>query len=539
MISFSKMTMLGTLLAAGALTLAQGQSQPAPAPPPRAQVAPAPPSPAPSPAPVLAPMPMELMAPTEPPEPPEPPEPMIAPDAWRDIDIHPDIDIHIEPFEFAFPPEKQLAMNDQIERAMEKAQEAQEKIAGMNFDFDFKKDFAPMALAYAQDARAYARDARSYDRHGGSDDGLYSSGKRALDEHRWDQALDRFSEVATRGGAEADGALYWKAYSLDRLARRDEALATIAELRKAFPNSRWLDDAKALEVEVRQATGKPAAPETESDDEIKLLALNGLMQSDPDRAFPILENLLKSAQAPRLKKRTLFVLAENGSQRAQQLLERIARGNANPDLQLEAINYMSVVNRKQSNNGQVLTEIYNSSTDAAVKRAVLAAFVSGQDKDRLLQIAKTEKNQDLRIQAIHMLGSTAAQPEMWQLYQAETSPEVKRQILYALAGAGNSEKMLEVARTEKDAGLRRSAIQSIAGIKAPNTSEALVAIYSSDQDKDVKRTIVSVLYSQRNVKALIELGRKETDPDMKRHIVQHLVELKSPEATAFLEEILK
>jgi hypothetical protein len=41
------------------------------------------------------------------------------------------------------------------------------------------------------------------------------------------------------------------------------------------------------------------------------------------------------------------------------------------------------------------------------------------------------------------------------------------------------------------------------------------------------------------VKALIELGRKETDPDMKRHIVQHLVELKSPEATAFLEEILK
>jgi len=37
----------------------------------------------------------------------------------------------------------------------------------------------------------------------------------------------------------------------------------------------------------------------------------------------------------------LFVLAENGSPRAQQLLERIARGNANPDLQLQAINYMA------------------------------------------------------------------------------------------------------------------------------------------------------------------------------------------------------
>jgi len=47
-----------------------------------------------------------------------------------------------------------------------------------------------------------------------------------------------------------------------RLARRDEALATIAELRKAFPNSRWLDDAKALEVEVRQASVS-AAPRRE------------------------------------------------------------------------------------------------------------------------------------------------------------------------------------------------------------------------------------------------------------------------------------
>ncbi len=457
---------------------------------------------------------------------------MIAPEPLGDVDVD------IEPYEFEFPPEQEMAMNDQIERAMEKAWEAQEKIGrtDLDFKFDFKKDLTAPFMALAQ---AYSKEDRLFGRRGGSDDALYSSGKRALDEHRWDQALDRFSEVATRGGAEADGALYWKAYSLDRLARRDEALATIAELRKAFPNSRWLDDAKALEVEVRQASGKPAAPETENDDEIKLLALNGLMQSDPDRAFPILENLLKSAQAPRLKKRTLFVLAENGSPRAQQLLERIARGNANPDLQLEAITYMSVMNRMQSNNGQVLLEIYNSSADTAVKRAVLAAFVSSQDKDRLMQIARNEKNPELRIQAIHMLGATAAQPEMWQLYQAETSPEVKKQILWALAGAGNSEKMLEVARTEKDAGLRRSAIQSLAGIKAPNTSDAVASLYSTERDKEVKRAIVSTLFAQKNVKALIELGRKETDPEMKRHIVQLLVELKSPEATAFLEEILK
>jgi hypothetical protein len=510
MIAFSKL-ILGALLAAGALMPAQGQVQPKPAPAPTPQVAPVPP------APVVAPMPAPPL--------PEPPGFFVAPDAW------PNVHINVDPFDFALSADQQAEINENVERAMEKVREARDKMAGLDFNFDLKKD--------SNGLMALAQDYRNLERRGRSDESLYNSGKRALDEHRWDQALDRFSEVAARGGAEADGALYWKAYSLDRLARRDEALAAIAELRKSFPNSRWLDDAKALEVEVRQAAGKPASPETESDDEIKLLALNGLMQSEPDRAFPILENLLKSAQAPRLKKRALFVLAENGSPRAQQLLERIARGNANPDLQLEAINYMSVANRKQSGNGQVLLEIYNSSADAAVKRAVLSALVASQDKDRLLQIARSEKNPELRIQAVHMLGATAAQAEMWQLYQAETSSDVKKQILWSMAGAGNSEKLLEVARTDKDPNIRRAAIQGLAGITAPSTGDALAALYPAEQDKEVKRAIISTLFAQKNVKTLVELGRKETDPEMKRYIVQLLVEIKSPEATAFLEDILK
>jgi hypothetical protein len=55
----------------------------------------------------------------------------------------------------------------------------------------------------------------------------------------------------------------------------------------------------------------------------------------------------------------------------------------------------------------------------------------------------------------------------------------------------------------------------------------------------VKRSIVNALYGQKNVTALVQLGRKETDPELKREIVRELVNMKSPEATQFLEEILK
>ena len=45
---------------------------------------------------------------------------------------------------------------------------------------------------------------------------------------------------------------------------------------KTNPKSRWLDDAKALRVELRQASGQPVSADIQNDEELKLIALNGL-----------------------------------------------------------------------------------------------------------------------------------------------------------------------------------------------------------------------------------------------------------------------
>jgi hypothetical protein len=374
---------------------------------------------------------------------------------------------------------------------------------------------------------------------GRNEDSQYERGQNALDNHLWDQAVDRFTEVAARGGSRADGALYWKAYALNKLGRRDDALAAIAELRKSYANSRWLADASALEIEVKQASGQKVAPENEPDDDLKLLALNGLVQTDPDRAFPLLENLLKGAQSPKLKKRAIYVLAASNSPRAQQLLEQIARGSGNPDLQLTAISYMFAVHRNQASRGQILGEIYASSNDVNVKRAILNAFMAGRDKDHVLQIAKTEKSPELRMAAVGMLSAMGGQAEAWQLYQTETDADVKRRILESLPPAGNTDKLLEIARTEKDAKLQRMAIARLASMKTAAGSDALVSLYNSEQDPQVKRAVIDGLAGQRNAAALVALGRKEQDAEMKKQIVEHLVHMKSPEANDFLMEILK
>lgn len=235
-----------------------------------------------------------------------------------------------------------------------------------------------------------------------NDDRLYEQGQRALDRSQWDQALSDFSQVAGRGGTRADGALYWKAYTLNKLGRRDEAVAAIADLRKSYAKSRWLDDANALELEVKQASGQNVSPDSQPDEELKLMALNALVNSDPDRALPILENLLKGSQPPRLKERALFVLAQSGSSRAQQLLEQVARGNGNPDLQLKAIQYLGT--SRQQAAAPLLAEVYNSSADLSVKRAVINSLaVQERSGKTLVDLARKERDPELKREIVSRL----------------------------------------------------------------------------------------------------------------------------------------
>lgn len=415
----------------------------------------------------------------------------------------------------------------------------------------FARDMTRQAMEHYQTAMA-AQVVRPFRERGNSGDGLYERGRRELDQHYWDQAVATFNEVAARAGAHADGALYWKAYALNKLGRRDEAVATIAALNKTYPSSRWLDDGKALEVEIKQASGSNVAPENQNDDDIKLLALNGLMQSDPERAFPLLEKLLKSANSPRLKEQAVFVLAQSSLPKAQQLLVQIARGGGNPDLQLTAIRYLSAVNRRgwvgggigvtvaggaPGNNNQVLFEIYNSSSDVAVKREILNALAGARDKAHLLEIAHNEKSQDLRMDAARMYAASATPDEVWQLYQSETSPELKQQLLAGMTG--NSERLIDVARNEKDPKLRRTAIMYLGSVKGQNVSDALVALYAPGLDAETRRAIISSLSNQRNARGLIAVVRKEHDLDLQKQIVRRLTEMRTPEAEQYLEEILK
>ena len=365
---------------------------------------------------------------------------------------------------------------------------------------------------------------------------LFDQATALMDAGRWERAVSAFNRVAELKGSRVDAALYWKAYSQDRAGQRAEALATIAELTRTYSSSRYVKQAQALEVEVRRNVGQPVRPDAQSDEELKLMAVNGLLNSDPEQAFPILQKLLQGATSPRVQERALFVLAQSNSPRARQILTDIAKGSATPELQSKAIQYLGIHGGPESR--AVLSDIYKGSSDVDVKRRILRAFMVSGEKGFILAAAQTEQNPELRMEAIRQLGVMGASDEVWQIYQKESSIEVKKQVLQALFTGGNAQRMIELAKSEPNAELRRAAVRSLGVMGAGRTGDALGQIYATDKDPAVRKAVLEALFIQGNAAALVSLARKESDVEMKKAIVQKLSLMNDKAATDYMLELL-
>jgi hypothetical protein len=372
---------------------------------------------------------------------------------------------------------------------------------------------------------------------GDKENRLYSEGRAALDKGDWERAIERYTQVAELKSGRADAALYWKAFAQDRYGQRAEALTTISSLQRDYPQSRYLQQAKVLEAEIRQKAGQPVRPQDQADEELKLMALNALQHSAPEQAVPMLETLLHGTASPRLKERALFVLAQSNSPQARQVLAGVAKGNSTPDLQSRAITYLGQHGGRESR--ALLAEVYGSTSDVSVKRGILRAYMVGGEKERLESVAQSEQNAELRAEAVRQLGTMNARAELAQLYQREQSAEVKKQIIRAMFVGGDVTRMTELARGEQNPELRREAIRNLGLMGSKGSGDVLVELYAAEREAEVKRGIVQALHTQGNATALVALARKEQDTAMRTEIVRRLSTMsKNKVATDYMIEIL-
>jgi HEAT repeat protein len=196
--------------------------------------------------------------------------------------------------------------------------------------------------------------------------------------------------------------MYWKAYALRRAARFNESLAVVQELEQKHAQSRWLKDARALAMDVKEAQGKPVSPDQTSDEELKIMAIQMLSHQDPARAIPLLEKVIFGTSSPQVKEQALFVLSQTGQPRAREVILQVAKGGSNPDLQVKAIQMLGLT----SGSAADLAAIYAATSDRASKQMILDMLSMQSDAKPLVDIARSEKDPELRRAAIQRLMAT-------------------------------------------------------------------------------------------------------------------------------------
>jgi HEAT repeat protein len=388
------------------------------------------------------------------------------------------------------------------------------------------------AAAAQQVPSASLLDPQTAEKANAHEDELYQSAKDALDNGEYDNAIKQFDEVIKIHGRRADGAMYWRSYALNKAGNKAQALTAIGELRKNYPKSNWLRDAGALEQEIRGGGN----PENISDEELKLLAIQSLMNSDPEKAVPLLEKIIMGNYPPKLKERALFVLSQSGSEKAQQILMGLAKANNQPDLQKRAIRNMGMNGNPR--NRAVLKEIYNSATDMSVKKSVFQAWLMCGCKDDVASLAKTEKNPELRREAIRYLGMMGGRAELLDFYKNSPDVETRKEAVGAMLMCGCSHELAEIVQTEKDPEVLDKSINTLGLVGGVESLAALTKVYNSQADLATKKKVINALFLHCSGKEMVALAKKETNPQLKRSVIEKMSLMNAPEISDYMMEIL-
>jgi HEAT repeat protein len=391
----------------------------------------------------------------------------------------------------------------------------------------------PLSSFVAAQASA---DKAAEDDKAAQEDDAYASGQSALNDGEYDKAVKAFDSVISAHGQKADAAMYWMAYALNKAGNKARAHAVLKDLRASYPKSRWLGEAAALDAEMNGASKANVDVSGCNDEETKLIALNALMNSDPERAVPILEKVIHGNCSPKVKEKALFMLAQSDSQKAQQILLSLAKAKNDPDLQSRAIRFIGM-NGTPSNRA-ILREIYNGATDANVKEAVFKGWQMCGGKEDMLAAARTEKSPELRKEAIRYLGIMGGRTELREMYKSSPDAETRDAVVHAMLLNGDAEGLAEIVNVEKDPNVLASAIKTLGLIGGDESLRTLVNIYNSHADVESKKQVIKALFLHGAGKEMVELARKETNPELKRELISKMSLMRSPEITEYMMEIL-
>ena len=401
------------------------------------------------------------------------------------------------------------------------------------------------------------------------DDSLFSAGREALNRNRFREASRLFEQLRVEypGSAFVPSALYWEAFSRYRMGGTD-GLRTARKLLDRqladYPSARTHTDALALATRIDGALAAVGDSDAarrnvqelqnqdcvEGENDVRIAALNALMNSNQERALPILKRVIQRRDpcSVEMRKTALFVISQHGGDETAAILMDVVANDPDADIRGNAVFWLS--QNPSPETVPLLDSLLRYSTDDEIRGKALFALAQ-QDDERAAAtmravISDPSMPNELRGNAIFWLGqseSPSTNAYLRELYASLDDDELRGQVLFAVSQSddpANGEWLVDIATDRSQPmELRKNAL-FWAGQSGEGQAD-LLAMWSLDLDQEMKGQLVFV-YSQSGEPAaldkLFEIARTETDKELRENAIFWLGQSDDPRVTAFLEELI-
>lgn len=427
-------------------------------------------------------------------------------------------------------------------------------------------------------------------------DSLYRVAREALNKSRYRDALEAFRELERKypeSGYVADG-LYWQAFALYRLGGRgnlQRATAKLDEQQSRFPAAATRGDAETLSVRITSELARlgdmsasedlvrmtapvvapmppmgvprsprvPKAPrampgmgddDCGEDADVKVMALQGLMRNNSERAIPIIEKVMakRDSGSACLRRHALFVLATSNDPAASKLLLQ-AVGDPDEEVRQQAVFWLARSDDPRA--VPVLDSVLRATSDEDVQQAALFALSTKKDPEarRLLRsyVTKPGLSPELTQAALFQVARDpeTTPAELKQFYVNARTTEMKQAILVAMMTRRDRDTqwLMQIATNKnEESELRQQALVTLVQSDAP-TADLLKLFDSLPGDDEMQGMMVMLMARRPNDPAitdrLINIAKTSKDKELRQQAVFWLSQSKDPRATKLLEEMLE
>jgi TolA-binding protein/HEAT repeat protein len=287
--------------------------------------------------------------------------------------------------------------------------------------------------------------------------------------------------------------------------------------------------------------------------EIKIVALQALCESDPQRCVAISTDWLKpnSGQTVACRRAALVFLARHGGKAATPIILGVAQNETDLKLKVRAISLLGASNDESVLNP--LRDFALNSTQSEVSEAALYALSQHNSPaalNALADIALSTKPLALRKTAIGSISRRAGEPAvdaLFKIYDSSQDIEIRKSVIYGFANRKSERagaKLVEIARSSDNVELRKAAISSIGRRGGVGAVDTLMSLYDSEKNEEMKDVIMNSfgnLNDPRVTDKLIAIAKNPQTPiERRRRVIMLLSNRgKDPKVIQYLEELLR